>query len=156
MRIGKRHHVRKDRVREMEAELAPFCDGLKGTIELGEADDLEVVLQDGEPVAFHSDEGVVPTVKGLLKWGPERNRVTVDMGAVQFVYNGADIMAPGIVEADPDIEEGDVVFVDEEEHHKPLAVGVALMSGEEMESAAEGRAVKSLHHVGDEIWELEV
>ena len=71
------------------------------------------------------------------------------MGAVEFVYNGADIMAPGIVEADKNISEGDLVWVREVEHEKPLAVGKALTQGKEMIESEEGKVVKNLHHVGD-------
>lgn len=38
----------------------------------------------------------------------------------------------------------------EERHKKPLAIGRALVAGTEMRG--EGKAVKSLHHVGDQIW----
>jgi PUA domain protein len=64
--------------------------------------------------------------------------------------NGADIMSPGIVFADPEIVAGDLVVVAEEKHRKPLAIGRALIPGTEMKG--EGKAVKSLHHVGDQIW----
>jgi len=40
----------------------------------------------------------------------------------------------------------------EERHNKPLAVGVALIPGPEMRGT--GKAVKSVHHVGDELWEM--
>ncbi|MDY6779218.1 MAG: PUA domain-containing protein, partial [Halobacteria archaeon] len=79
---------------------------------------------------------------------------TVDEGAVEFVTNGADVMRPGVVDADECIEEGDLVVVVEENHGKSLAVGRALTSGEEM-TGDEGRVVESLHHVGDELWEFE-
>ena len=74
----------------------------------------------------------------------------VDSGAVRFVVNGADIMKPGIVSADPEIAVGDLVVIVEERHKKPLAVGRALVPGSEMKG--EGKAVKSMHHVGDSIW----
>jgi len=74
----------------------------------------------------------------------------VDAGAVRFVVNGADIMNPGIVNADPEIAPGDLVVVVEERYRKPLAVGRALIPGTEMKG--EGKAVKSMHHVGDLIW----
>jgi PUA domain protein len=38
----------------------------------------------------------------------------------------------------------------EERYKKPLAIGRALVTGLEMKG--EGKAVKSLHHVGDLIW----
>jgi len=79
----------------------------------------------------------------------------VDMGAVKFVYNGADIMAPGIVEADPGIAVGNLVWVRDERNRQPLAVGEALMSGSEMAASEKGKAVKSIHHVGDDLWALD-
>jgi PUA domain protein len=90
------------------------------------------------------------TVQGAIVLAPQRRLVVVDAGAVRFVVNGADIMKPGIVSADPEIAVGDLVIVVEERHKKPLAVGRALVAGAEMKG--EGKAVKSLHHVGDAIW----
>jgi PUA domain protein len=46
------------------------------------------------------------------------------------------------------------VVIVEERYQKPLAIGRALVAGTDMKG--EGKAVKSLHHVGDAIWnELE-
>jgi len=39
---------------------------------------------------------------------------------------------------------------------KPLAIGKALVSGEVMASKAPGKAVKSLHYIGDELWNIGV
>ena len=76
------------------------------------------------------------------------------MGAVKFVTNGADIMAPGIVDADDTIAVDDSVWICDETHKKPLAVGIALKSGIEMVQQEKGKAVKMIHHVGDELWNL--
>ena len=84
----------------------------------------------------------------------ENNRVTVDMGAVKFLANGADVMAPGIVAADENIEAGDIVFVVDVMHKKPLSVGEALMDGKAMVEEKKGKAIKTLHFVGDEIWKM--
>ena len=64
-------------------------------------------------------------------------------------------MRPGIVEADEEIECGDLVAIDEESHGKFLAVGRALTDGEDM-TGEEGRVVESLHHVGDDLYEFSV
>ena len=64
--------------------------------------------------------------------------VTVDKGAIRFVSNGADIMAPGIVDADSEIKEGDLVIIVEEAHRKPLAIGKALMKGPQIVEADSG------------------
>ena len=44
----------------------------------------------------------------------------------------------------------------DETHNKPLAIGISLITGPEMVENDEGKAIKSIHHVGDEIWNLEI
>jgi PUA domain protein len=82
--------------------------------------------------------------------------VVVDMGAVKFVIKGADIMSPGITDADPNIKEGDLVIIVDETHRKPLATGRSLISGHDMVENSEGKAVKTIHHIGDKLWDLTV
>ena len=86
----------------------------------------------------------------------ENKTVVVDMGAVRFVTNGADIMSPGIVEADDTIVPGDLVVIVDVNNKKPLAIGESLITGPEMVESSKGKAIKSLHYVGDEIWNLEL
>jgi len=76
------------------------------------------------------------------------------MGAVKFVTNGADVMAPGIVDADENIIAGDMVWICDETHRKPLAVGVAVMNGPEMIKETKGKAIIMKHHIGDDIWKV--
>ena len=89
----------------------------------------------------------------------ERNvlkKITVDMGAVKFVVNGADIMRPGIVEIEEGILKDEFVAVIDKNNQKPLAVGIALFSSEEMKSMTSGKVIKNIHYVGDELWRMEV
>ena len=65
-------------------------------------------------------------------------------------------MAAGIHAACECIEEGDLIWIRDQEHGKPLAIGWAMMNAEDMVAATSGKAVKSIHHVGDELWELEL
>lgn len=78
--------------------------------------------------------------------------VTVDQGAVPRILNGADVMAPGIIELSQ-FPQGALVGVREPQRKAFIAVGKALMSSDEISSIKRGRAIKSLHHVGDKIWE---
>ncbi len=114
----------------------------------------DFIFVENEPLLFKVEGKVFPTVKGALKLNPARRRVVVDAGAVRFIINGADIMGPGVVEADPSIKEGDLVIVVEQAHGKALAIGRALMQGKEM-AGKKGKAIKSIHYVGDELWKLE-
>jgi PUA domain protein len=123
-------------------------------VERGDAQGYTVFLVDHVPMAFLDGDAVLPTVRGLLAFGAKDRFVTVDKGAVGFVIKGADVMAPGIVDADASIAPGDVVWVREESHLQPIAVGRALMSGPEMVTSSKGKAVKTLHHLRDKLWDI--
>jgi PUA domain protein len=117
------------------------------------------LLKGEEIFAFYVGNKPYLTVRGVLKYRPEKKHVTIDMGAVKFITNGADVMAPGIVKVDPDIKEGDVVWIRDEINRKPLAIGRALVDAEKMveeeKERRKGKVIKNLHYVGDKIWNLE-
>jgi len=123
-------------------------------LEYVESEGQDFIFVDGEPLLFKTGGKIFPTVKGALKLNPARRRVVVDPGAVRFIINGADTMGPGIVEADPEIKEGDLVIILEKAHGKAIGIGKALVAGKDM-VGGKGKAVKSVHYVGDEIWKLE-
>ena len=101
---------------------------------------------------FKTDEEVwVPTLHILLKKAV-LPLVVVDMGAVKFVANGADIMRPGIREVPPGLMKGALVTIADEKNRKPLAVGMLLLDSAALQAAATGKVVKTLHFVGDDIW----
>lgn len=118
-------------------------------------DEYSLILVDGKPSLFEIEGQFFPTVRGALETELKKRIVTVDKGAIRFVSNGADIMVPGIVEADSEIKEGDFVIIVEETHRKPLAIGKALMKGTQMVEADSGKAIKSITHVGDKLWNME-
>jgi PUA-domain protein len=111
------------------------------------------VIVDGIPMFFFLEGRPIPTIKALMK-NPVLKTLTVDMGAIRFVTAGADIMRPGITAIDEGIKKGDVVAVKDVSHGKILAVGMSLFSSEELQEMKSGKAVKNLHWVGDEIWNL--
>ncbi len=123
-------------------------------LEYVESEGHDLIFVDGEPLLFKICGKIFPTVKGALKLNPNRRIVVVDPGAIKFIINGADTMCPGIVEADPTIREGDPVIIVEKTHGKAIAIGKALIAGADM-VGGKGKAVKSIHYVGDEIWKLE-
>jgi len=159
VRIRNRQRLRRKEVAEFAGQLetAFGCRVFdpEQPIDLAEAGPNRVLLVDGKAMALLLGERLALTVRGAIAYRPTRRHVTVDMGAVKFVYNGADVMAPGIVEADPAIAVGDFVWVCDERNRQPLAVGEALMTGAEMNVAETGKSVKSFHHVGDDLWKLD-
>lgn len=112
------------------------------------------VLFVGKEACFINNEGEwFPTLKLILK-NPDKElipKLIVDMGAVRFVANGADIMRPGVVGCG-NFKKGAIVLIVDETHEKPLGIGKALFSSEDLMNQTEGKVVKSLHYVGDEYW----
>jgi PUA domain protein len=108
-----------------------------------------------EQIALFKHQGKwVLTLHSIIKGLNEASykEIIVDAGAIKFVANGADIMRPGITKIDNNIEKNEIIVIKEETHNKPLALGMALFDGEEMISATSGKVIKSLHYVGDFIW----
>jgi 7-cyano-7-deazaguanine tRNA-ribosyltransferase len=70
-----------------------------------------------------------------------RLRVVVKEEAVPFVKNGRDVFAKHVVEADPEIRPAEEVLVVDRED-RLLAVGRAVLTGEEMKIFKVGVAVK--------------
>ena len=128
----------------------------KSKVEILETDIYDIILVDGQPSIMNIEDTYFPTLKGALNLDITEKYVVVDMGAVKFVVKGADVMSPGITDADSRIQEGDFVIVVDETHRKPLAIGKALISGEEMVESNEGKAIKSVHYIGDKLWNLSI
>jgi len=99
---------------------------------------------------------VFPTLKGAIKFPFPERRVVVDAGAIPYVVNGADIMRPGIVSISDDVKAQGPVQIVDERHGKPLAIGIALLDAPDMRASRSGKMCKNLHHVSDEIWNIEI
>lgn len=78
--------------------------------------------------------------------------VMVDMGAVKFMCNGANVMRPGITNF-TEFEKNSIVCIIEESQHKFLAVGKSCVSSVDMETMSKGEIVKNLHYISDKYWE---
>ncbi len=121
-------------------------------VDMAESAGFSLIFVGGDILGLVADGKPFLTIRGVMKYKPEKRYVTVDMGAVPFVANGADIMGPGIVESDPEIKEGDLVWIRDIKNRAPLAVGIALRPAGEMVSKEPGKAIKTIHFVGDKLW----
>ena len=160
MQVKSRHHLRSDDIDDIREAIAEHLgidiDGNGFELVKFVDANYEVVLVDGDPTVFYvDDDEPFLTVRGANEHDPETGVVTVDAGAISFVSDGADVMRPGIVEADRKIRESDLVAVAEETHGKVLAIGRALVDGDEMVGES-GKVVESIHHVGDELYEFSI
>jgi PUA-domain protein len=156
--LKNRHPIREKDAREVADALANvFGSAVRWEgklVEEGDDEGFRIFFVEGVPMAFSVEGRVMPTVKGLLAFPAKDRFVTVDEGAIDFILRGADVMAPGVVAADPKVQPGDAVWIREEKHLRPLAVGVAIMSGPEMAAAEKGKAVRTVHHLRDKLWAL--
>ncbi|GGO00761.1 MULTISPECIES: RNA-binding protein [Haloarcula] len=159
MNVKSRHHLRSD---EVDAIATALSDNLGVELDADtfekvefEDSDWDVVLVDGDPLVLYIDSEPFLTVEGANAHPPQKHVVTVDTGAISFVSDGADIMRPGITEADDDISSGDLVAINEESHGKFLAIGRAKTDGDDMVGDS-GKVVESIHHVGDDLFEFSV
>jgi PUA domain protein len=123
----------------------------KTRVEVNQTETAEIFLFNGNPLLAKADGYLFPTLsfEELLPLMP---KLVVDMGAVPYVCKGADVMAPGVVSIKGEFKENDVLLITDERHGKPLAVGVALFSSEAMKTVNRGKTVKTLHYVGDKLW----
>ncbi|MFH1668822.1 MAG: DUF1947 domain-containing protein [Candidatus Woesearchaeota archaeon] len=111
------------------------------------------ILRYNELVLFYKEDLLLPTLRLILQ-DNFLKKVVVDMGAVPFAAKGADMMRPGIIEVDTEVEQDDIVAIVDEKNRKPIAIGQTLFSKDEMLMMDRGKMVLNIHHVGDDIWKM--
>ncbi|MCL1810718.1 MAG: RNA-binding protein [Methanomassiliicoccaceae archaeon] len=156
IRIRKRKRMRSKEIKVISSELEKILGVPVFTeddpVDMAESTDFDLLFVGGDILGLVLAGRPFLTVRGVIKYKPVKRYVTVDMGAVPFITNGADCMGPGIVEADPSITAGDLVWIKDMRNGMPLAVGVSERSGEELAQKGPGKAIKSIHNVGDKLW----
>ncbi|MDD1703054.1 MAG: RNA-binding protein [Methanoregula sp.] len=160
--VKKRHSIRKSQAQDLMTRLeeqigqsaALFHSDMIEVIETNA--DVALYLVNKKPLLMDAGDWVFPTLKGAVQIPFPERMVTVDAGAIPYVVNGADVMRPGIVTVTDDIVTKGPVQIADERHRKPLAIGVSIMTGSEIRASASGKMVKNFHHVGDELWNLEL
>lgn len=78
--------------------------------------------------------------------------VQVDMNAVKFVCNGANIMRPGITDFTT-FKESEIVLVKDQTHKKELAVCISLVDDVNGRKMERGIILNNIHYIGDVYWE---
>ena len=150
----KRTHLR---IKDANEELQQYgieC-SKKDIVEVVEDKSLKFLVINHEPAFFYREKKLIPTLK-YLQTHHLLKKITIEMGAIKFIVNGADVMRPGIVEIEEGIAQDDFVVIIDQNNKKPLAVGIALCNSEEMKILQKGKAIKTIHYVGDEVWKVEV
>jgi len=160
--VKKRHSIRKSQGQELLARLAeqigPSANLFHGDmIEVLETNaDVSLFMVHKKPLLMATDAWVFPTLRGAVQLPFPERRVVVDAGAIPYVVNGADIMRPGIISVTDDVKAQAPVQIVDERHGKPLAIGISLFDAPDLRASTAGKMVKKFHHVGDEIWNMEI
>jgi len=110
-----------------------------------------IYLVNGNPSYIRKNNSLFPVLSNekLVNF---LNRITVDMGAIPYICNGADVMAPGVVNVSGDFDYSALVTIVDENHGKAIAIGKALLNSKDIRNAKKGKVVNVLHYVGDRIW----
>ena len=111
----------------------------------------KLLIHEGNFAAVLIDESILPFLGNeLVELFPY---ILVDMGAVKYVCNGANIARPGIVKFETFLKDR-IVIVKDKDHQKPLAVGISLYDSENGMALSKGHIINNMHYVGDKFWNL--
>ena len=123
-------------------------------------DRMDEVIVDGAVIAtIRYDMGsgwkLITRMQGAYRIGKcyTKGYVVCDPGAVPFVKESKNLMAPGVVDADPSIEVGDEIIIVTADR-TVVATGMAKMTGPEMVEAQRGVAVKTRWYKDEEFRDL--
>lgn len=136
---------------KLKLDIQELLDTNNTGIEVADTPTAKVFFVNGKPLIANLKNTLVPTLlfdKALMSLP----KITVNMGAVPHVCNGADLMAPGIVKIDGNFNINDYVLVVDERHQKPLAIVIALVDSQSARNLQHGKIAKNLHYVGDDLW----
>ena len=157
--LDRRYRLKEREVKEIleraavsleKIDLAPFMKGME-IAKISTQD--SVFLLSETPVFINANGEVFPTLlnKEILSKLPV---ITVDRGAVPHLCNGADLMAPGIINISGKFQAGAIGVVVDEKFAKPIALVITFYSSDELSEKKEGKVARNIHFVGDRFWKL--
>jgi len=119
-----------------------------------EKDEIGYIVNNRDLILIKKEGKIIPSLHIARDVELILPKIVVDLGAIRFVTNGADIMRPGITHIDDEVIEGTLVVIVEERNGAPLAFGVAMYDAVDMRNMDNGRVVTNLHHLKDEWFEF--
>lgn len=123
----------------------------KPSLEVAETPVAKVYFINGKPAIANYKNTLIPTLlfDKALQTLP---KITVNMGAIPHICNGADLMAPGVVKIQDNYQQNDYALVVDERHQKPLAIVTTLSDAQTTRGLTHGKIAKNTHYVGDALW----
>ena len=162
--VRKRRPVRRKHIapllKRLESDLAIDLNVDGAFLEMAEYGPWTMVFVDRTPLVIElldeeHERCVFLTLRGFLEHMDALKWVEVDHGAIPFLMNGADCMVAGVHGAEASVQAGDLVWIRDMTHKRPLALGWAVDDGEAMVESTKGKGIKTFHWVGDELWDME-
>ena len=145
---------------ELENDLAIDLNVDGAFLEMAEYGPWKMVFVDRTPLVIElldeeEERCVFLTLRGFLQHMDALKWVEVDHGAIPFLMNGADCMVAGVHGAEPSVQSGDLVWIRDMTHKRPLALGWAMDDAVPLIENTKGKGIKTVHWVGDELWDME-
>jgi len=136
---------------KLKVDSKKLLDANNRGVEAAETPTAKIFFLSGKPLIAKLKDILVPTLlfDKALELLP---KITVNMGAVPHICNGADLMAPGIVKIEASFNMDDYVLIIDERHQKPLAIAIALTDSQTARNLQRGKIAKNIHYVGDSLW----
>ncbi|MHA1382165.1 MAG: DUF1947 domain-containing protein [Candidatus Helarchaeota archaeon] len=158
-KIRERHFLKNKIIKQLRENIknqfslnADILFPKQSKVELIKSDEISLYVVNNEVLFIKFKDDLLPSINAMLKNLITLPKVTIDKGAVPYIVKGAHVMAPGITEIDPQVKSGTYVIIVDETHNKPLAIGRALESAEQIKNKKKGKVIQNLHYVGDKIW----
>jgi PUA domain protein len=163
MRIKGRKFLSKKDKKQLQLKLSEIYgdtieDLILKTDNLEEArtDEGSLLLKGNKIWFFSHNDQLIPSIYCLRDSYLKLPKIVVDVGAIRFITNGADVMAPGVVYFEENISKNEIVAIHEEKADTIIAVGSSLIDGHEFEKTKKGKVVKMLHYLKDHIWNFQL
>jgi PUA-domain protein len=125
--------------------------GPKPNVEIAKLSFGNIYFINNKPLFFNIEKKVVPTLF-FQDFITKSSKIVVNMGAIPYICNGANVMAPGIVRVEGEFSKGDLVLVVDEKYEKPIAIGESLYDSASIRNTKHGALIKNVHFVTDKIW----
>ena len=145
----------EDLIREYGDVIASFIE-ISTMLEEVTTDEGKLIAKSGKIWFFQSENQLLPSIYFLRESGFNLPEIVVDIGAIRFITNGADVMSPGVVLFSEEIRKGNLVVIKEEKANSIIGIGSSLINSEDFNKSKKGKVVKLLHHLKDKIWSFQL
>ena len=105
---------------------------------------------------YGTDYPIMPMLRTLHMFPNMMKTMTADKGAIKHIFSGSDCYAPGLTSpggnVTPDLEEQQLIALHAEGKQHAMAIGVLLMSSEEITTKGKGNAIEVIQYLEDGLW----